>query len=143
MSFKRIKKRWRALFQRNELEHELDSELRFHLERDIAENLRLGMSPEDARLAALRSFGGFDQSKEECRDARGVRLFEETWWDLRYGLRTLLKQPSFTCVAVLTLALGIGANSAIFSVVNGVLLKPFSFSEPERLMVIWERSLNQ
>ena len=77
MIFGRIKKRWRALFRKNELERELDAELRFHLERDTAQNLQSGMSAEEARLVALRSFGGFEQSKEECRDARGVRVLEE------------------------------------------------------------------
>src|ERR1700730_15120743 len=132
----RIKKRWRALFRRDEIERELDAELRFHLERDTAQNLQSGMDAEEARLAALRSFGGLEQSKEECRDARGVRVIEEVWQDVRYAVRILRKHLAFTAVSVITLALGIGANTAIFSVVSAVLLRPLPYPEPERLMQI-------
>ena len=124
MSFDWIKKRWRALFRRDELERDLDAELRLHLERETAQNLRSGMNQEEARYAALRAFGGLEQSREECRDARGVRLLEEFLQDLRYSVRMLLKRPAFTALAVCTLALGIGACSAIFSVADGVLLRP-------------------
>jgi predicted permease len=131
-----LKLRLRALFRKAEVERELDEELRFHLEKETEQNLARGMGPEEARRAALVSFGGVERVKEESRDVRGFRLFEELWHDLRFGSRMLLKKPGFTFVAILTLALGIGANTAIFSLVNEVLLKMLPVRHPEQLVLL-------
>src|SRR5215475_9199434 len=136
----KLRLRIRALFLRPKMERELQEELRFHLEREIEENIARGMSPEEAHFAALRSFGGVERVKEESRDERGTRFLEEIWEDLRFGARMLRRSPGYTAVATLSLALGIGANTAIFSVLYAVLLRPLPYREPGQLVLIYSKS---
>ena len=138
MNLKDLQRRWRALTHHDELDQELDEELRFHLDRQIERNIKNGMTPGDARLAAMKTFSRVDQSKEECRDARGVGLIDNIRRDVSYSLRVLLKNYAFTIVVILTLALGIGANTAIFSFANGILLRPLPYPQSDRLVVLNE-----
>jgi hypothetical protein len=133
-----LRLRVRCLFHAGRVEQELDEELRYHIERLVEQNLAAGMSPEEARYAALREMGGLHQHKEECRDARGLSLLEDVHADLKFALRQLVKTPGFTTAAIATMALGIGANTAIFSIVNGVLLKPLPYDEPGQVVQLFE-----
>jgi predicted permease len=128
--------RLRSLLRRSRVEAELDEELRGHLEHQAQAFVERGMSPEEARWAALRAMGNVESHKEECREARGVRLLEDLVGDVRYTLRGIRRNPSFAAVVVVSLALGIGANSAIFSVLDAVLLARLPVRDPDKLVLL-------
>lgn len=118
------------------MEDELEKELRFHLDQHASDFIARGLTPDEARRESRLALGGAEQVKEECRDARGTRWLEDLAQDTRHALRSFRQKPGFAAVTVMILALGIGATTAMFAVVNSVLLRPLSFPEPESLVTI-------
>src|SRR5271166_4740117 len=132
----------RLWMSRKKWEQELSEEVRDHIERQAAANIASGMSAQEARRRATLEFGGAEAVKENCREQRSGFWLETFITDVRYGIRMMWRTPAFTTVAILTLALGIGANTSIFSVVNGVLLNPLPFPQPEQLVTLHESKPN-
>jgi putative ABC transport system permease protein len=136
--FNILRDRVRALRRREEVINDIDREMRLHLEMQVDANIRAGMSPSEAREKAMRSFGNVNRAVDAAYDVKGGGVFETLAQDIRYGLRMLAKHKAFTSIAVITLALGIGANTAIFSVVNELLLQPLPYRDAERVVTVWE-----
>ncbi len=135
--FNDLRFRVRALFRRQAVEQELDEELSFHFEKEVEKHTRAGIGEQEARRLARLAFGGHEQVKEDCREVRGTSFLELSLQDAKYAVRQLWSHPTFALVMIATLALSIGANSAIFSVINGVLLKTLPYPQPERLARIF------
>src|SRR5262249_18146088 len=135
--------RLRALFQRRTFDDDLDEELRFHFERETEKNRRAGMSREEASRHARRALGGVEQTREDCRDARGVRWIEDFVQDCRYALRLFKQKMAFSVFIVFVLVISIGVNTAIFSIVDAVIIKPLPFRDSSRLLAVWDTYLPQ
>jgi hypothetical protein len=129
--------RLRALFQKSVVELELNEELRFHFEHEVEKYKRAGMSEKEAVRRARLAFGGQEQVKEACRNVRGISFLETTAQDIRYSVHAMRKNPGFFIIAALTLALGIGASTSVFSLVNTILLKPLPYPNADRVMMLW------
>src|SRR5947199_7095076 len=129
---------WQRLVRRRKMEDQLEKELGFHLDQHASELIAKGPSPDEARRQARLALGGSEQVKESCRDARGTRWLEDLLQDFRYALRSLGKKPGFAAVSVLTLALGIGASTAIFSAVNPILFESLPYPHAGRIVMLWD-----
>ena len=129
--------RARGLFGKRQLDNELDEELSFHLEMEAEENVRNGMTPDEARRQARLRFGGVEGVKEDCRDTRAIPFVESLLQDVRFAVRSFRRDPGFTATVLVALVLGIGIGTAMFAVVNGVLIQPLPYEEPDRLVAMW------
>jgi len=127
---------FRAVIQRQRFDQELDEEMQYHLDMQTQEGIERGLTPEEAKYAAKRSMGAITQNMESCREARSVSFLDDLARDLRYSLRAMRRSPAFAVLSVSVMALGIGANTAVFSVVNAVLLKPLAFRDPDRIVAL-------
>src|SRR5215510_10367417 len=136
--FRILRDRIRALRQREAVIDDIDREMRAHVELQVEANIRAGMSPAEARERAMRSFGNVNRAVDAAYDVKGGGLVETLAQDVRYGARMLVKHKAFTSIAVIMLALGIGANTAIFSVVNELLLRPLPYRNAGRVVMLWE-----
>jgi hypothetical protein len=130
--------RLRAIVRGRTADRELDEEIRVHLEMEMEKNVGAGMRPDEARRQALAVFGGRDAAMEAHRDVRGGRWFEDFLTDSRYALRTLRQNRALTAAAILTIAIGVGANTAIFSTLHAVILRPLPYADADRLVMLWE-----
>lgn len=139
----KVRLRLRSLFFRRNVERELETELRFHLDQIVEENVAAGVARDEARRLALLKIGGITQFQEECRDMRRVNYIDDLLGDLRYATRNLRRNPGFATLAVLIMELGVGANTAVFSVVNAVLLKPLSYRDPDRIVTLSNSSTSR
>src|SRR5438034_6812397 len=133
--------RFRSLFRPSDADAELQRELDLHLDQLTKEYMAAGMTEPDAALAARREFGSVEWTKEECRDMRRISFVDDLLKDVRYAARVLWRSPAFTLTAIGSLALGIGANTAIFGIVNAFLLRPLPFDHPDRLVALFERNV--
>src|SRR5215467_2720875 len=140
---RRLSRTWKNLVHRDRVESDLDAELRAYVDLITTQKIRAGMSAEEARRAALVESEGVEQVKDRVRDVRAGAWVGTVWRDVQFGTRLLAKNPGFTVAAVMMLALGIGANTAVFSVVNAVLLRGLPYSEPNRIVAIYEKRVKE
>src|SRR5579862_187165 len=138
MTIRCLFSRVRGIFNRRSSEQELRDELESHIQLDIDRRIRLGTLPEEARRQALIQFGSVDAASEAWRDQRAIPIFEDLFRDFRYACRSLKRSPAFALTVIVTLALAIGANTAIFSVLQGAVLAPLPYGEPDRLVAVWQ-----
>src|SRR5512133_2755202 len=138
---RRAARRLAAFVRVGSAERAMDAEMRYHIECETAERVRQGMTPTEARRTALRDFGGVERHKEDARDVRGLRPLDDSARDVAYAFRILGRNPGFTAAIVITFALGIGCTCAIFSLVNGILLRPLPYARPNELVAVWTRNV--